>query len=91
MSYLPRSVWRLSSREFECRGCGGKDAFRSRPRGLFERYVLPMLSLLPVRCDRCYRRSYVRASVAVRERSQAERKRPQSQLEATTERTSRTA
>ena len=57
------------AREFHCRGCGGHDAYQSRPRGFFERYLLPVIFLRPVRCDRCYLRSYVLRTVVARERT----------------------
>jgi hypothetical protein len=65
--------------EFHCRGCGWKEAYRSRPRGFFERYVLPVLLLQPVRCERCYHRSYVLSTIPVLERIPAERKQSQSE------------
>ena len=65
--------------EFHCRGCGGKEAYRSRPRGFFEKYVLPMLLLQVVRCERCYHRSYVLSTIPVLERIPADRKQSQSQ------------
>jgi len=91
VTLLPRSSWRPFSAEFECRSCGAKEAYRSRPRGFFESYVLPMFFLQPVRCDRCYVRSYVPRSFAARERTQAGRKQPQNQPDATTNHTSRIA
>lgn len=65
--------------EFHCRGCGGQEAYRSRPRGFFEKYVLPCLFLQAVRCEHCYQRSYVWLTVHAIERSRAERKRSESQ------------
>ena len=91
MTLMSRSSWRPLSAEFECRGCGGKEAFRSRPRGWFETYVLPMLFLQPVRCDRCYLRSYIPRSIAARERIQPGRMEPQKQPDTTTSHTSRIA
>jgi len=77
--------------EFQCRGCGAKDAYRSRPRGFFEAYVLPVFFLQPVRCDRCYLRSYVTRSFAARERTQRERMQPKSQPDIAPNHTSRIA
>jgi hypothetical protein len=55
---LPPS-WARSFEKFHCRECGGHEAYRSRPRGVFEKWVLPVLMLRPVRCDQCFHRSYV--------------------------------
>lgn len=65
--------------EFHCRECGGKEAYRSRPRGFFEKYVLPCLLLQTVRCERCSHRSYVLSTIPVLERIPADRKQSQSQ------------
>lgn len=66
--------------EFHCRGCGGQEAYRSRPRGFFEKYVLPFLLLQAVRCEHCYHRSYILRTIPVPERAQTERKQSQGQL-----------
>jgi hypothetical protein len=76
--------WAPFSNEFHCRGCGFDDAFRSRPRGFFEKNILAIFFLQPVRCDRCYLRSYVSRAIPVRDRPRLERKQPESQP-ATTE------
>jgi len=68
MTPLPYRWWSFRPLEFHCPSCGGEEACRSRPRGLFEAYVLPILCLRPVRCDRCYLRSYVLRTIAVPER-----------------------
>jgi len=73
------SSWSRFFEEFHCRGCGGQEAYRSRPRGFFERYVLPFLMLQAVRCERCYHRSYVLSTIPVLERVQSDRKQSQSQ------------
>lgn len=91
MTLLPRPSWRPFSAEFHCRGCGAKEGYRSRPRGFFEMYVLPIFFLQPVRCDRCYLRSYVPRSVAARERTQHEPMRPKSQPDVAPNRTGRIA
>lgn len=44
---------------FHCWKCGGKKAYRSRPRGFFEKRLLPLLLLKPVRCESCFHRAYV--------------------------------
>ena len=54
--------------EFHCRGCGGQQAYRSRPRDFLEKYVLPFLLLQTVRCDRCYHRGYVWRTIPALER-----------------------
>jgi hypothetical protein len=77
--------------EFCCRGCGGQEAYRSRPRNFFEKYLLPVLLLQSVRCDHCYRRTYVLRTVAVLERPQPPRKPPQSQPSVTSESDGRVA
>ena len=64
------SSWGPFAKEFLCGGCGGRRAYRSRPRGFFERRVLPLLMLQPVRCDHCYHRAYISKFVAVLERAQ---------------------
>jgi len=88
---LTRPSWAPFSNEFRCCDCGSDEAFRSRPRGFFEKYVLAILFLQPVRCDRCYLRSYVSQGVAVRERPRLERKQPESQPVASAARNSRVA
>ena len=42
---------------YRCPDCGCAAAFRSRRRGIFEKLVLPLLFLKPVRCFNCFRRS----------------------------------
>jgi len=62
----PNPSWSHPS-AFRCSECGHDESYRSRPRGTFEKYLLPVLMLRPVRCERCYRRTYawrwVRASL----------------------------
>ncbi len=67
---LPSS-WSRFLHEFHCRECGNDEAYRSRPRGLIEKALLPALMLKPVRCDRCYHRSYAFRAVPVLERVSA--------------------
>ena len=76
----PRSSWSQFFEEFHCRGCGGQEAYRSRPRGFFEKYALPVLWLRAVRCERCYHRSYVWRTIPALDRAPGKRKRSQSQL-----------
>jgi len=42
---------------YRCSDCGCAVAFRSRRRGVFEKLILPLLFLKPVRCFNCFRRS----------------------------------
>jgi len=58
-------------RPFQCRDCGSVEVYRSRPRNVVEKYVLPVLGLQTVRCSDCYRRSYQPFFVIVRERPEA--------------------
>ena len=44
---------------FHCRDCGREQAHFSRRRSMFERVVLPLFLLRPVRCSDCFRRQYV--------------------------------
>jgi hypothetical protein len=44
---------------FHCCDCGRKQAHLSRKRSLFERLVLPVFLVHPVRCAHCFRRQYV--------------------------------
>jgi len=62
------SSWSRFFEEFRCRGCGIQEAYSSRPRGFFERHVLPLLLLQTVRCERCYHRSYALRTVPTIER-----------------------
>jgi hypothetical protein len=43
---------------YQCRDCGSEAGFRSRPRTLAERYILPLFLMHPVRCADCFRRDY---------------------------------
>ena len=53
---------------FQCRDCGSVEGYRSRPRNVIEKYVLPVIGLQTVRCSDCFRRSYQPFFVLVRER-----------------------
>lgn len=55
-------------REFRCPSCYGQKAYRSRHRGVIEQALLLFFMLKPVRCERCYHRTYVFRSVPVLER-----------------------
>ena len=65
---LPSLLTRLFH-EFHCSGCGNREAYRSRSRGLIEKGLLSALMLQPVRCDRCFHRSYIFRTVPVMERT----------------------
>jgi len=79
MTPLTSSSWCRFFEEFHCRGCGFQEAYRSRPRGFFEKYVLPLLLMQTVRCERCYHRGYAFRTISALERIQSDPKRPQSQ------------
>ena len=79
MPSLNRPSWTIFSEEFHCPECGAEEAYQSRARGSFERYVLPLFFLQPVRCDHCYVRSYVSRAVAARMPMRPARKQPGSQ------------
>jgi hypothetical protein len=67
VSPLGPSSWSRFLREFKCPSCNAQKAYRSRYRGFLERLFLLFLVLKPVRCDRCYHRSYVFRTVPVLE------------------------
>jgi hypothetical protein len=71
--------WTQFLDEFYCRGCGGHEVYRSRPRNFFEKYLLPVLLLRAVRCERCCHRRYVFRTIPVLERAQSAHKPPASQ------------
>ena len=74
----PNASWKHPS-VFHCSECGHDEAYRSRPRGVFERYLLPLLMLRPVRCERCYRRTYALRSIPARLHAPASARRSGSQ------------
>src|SRR5947209_3431250 len=43
----------MLSKLFQCQDCGSFDGYRSRPRNFSEKYLLPLVLLLPVRCADC--------------------------------------
>ena len=55
----------LSFREFHCPDCYGQNAYRSRYRSMVEKALLFLLMLKPVRCERCFHRSYTLRTVPV--------------------------
>ena len=57
------------AKPYRCRDCGKGVGFRSRPRTLMERYILPLTLMQPVRCAECSRRDYRLIFTPVRERS----------------------
>lgn len=79
MTAVEKSSWSRFFEEFHCRGCGAHEAYRSRPRGFFEKHVLPLLLLQAVRCERCYHRSYIWYAVPALERVAPDRKQSQSE------------
>ena len=58
----------MLSRTFHCDDCGSIEGYRSRPRNFFEKRLLPLVGLRPVRCGDCFRRYYRPTFVEVRER-----------------------
>ena len=46
------------AKDYRCRDCGRAVGFRSHPRNLMERYILPLFLMRPVRCAECFRRDY---------------------------------
>jgi hypothetical protein len=44
--------------EFHCWHCSSTVAFRSRPGNVFEKYILAIIRMRPVRCARCLKRQY---------------------------------
>ena len=60
-----------SIREFHCPDCYGQKAYRSRYRSSVEKALLFLLMLKPVRCERCFHRSYTLRTVPVLERAPA--------------------
>ncbi len=74
-----RPSWSRFFEEFHCRGCGLQQAFSSRPRGFFERRVLPLLLLQAVRCERCYHRAYALRTIPTLERIELGQKKSQAE------------
>jgi len=73
--------------QFQCRDCSSEVGFRSRRRSVFERYLLPLFLLKPVRCGECFRRDYRWIFTPVRERlSEASRISPAVERTATPKR-----
>ena len=66
--FANRDYWERYFKEFRCSDCGSSAGFRSRPRTLSEKYILPILMFQPVRCGDCFHRFYLPVSVPVRER-----------------------
>lgn len=77
MTPLSKPSWNRFFDEFYCLECCSQEAYRSRPRNFLEKYLLPLLLLQTVRCERCYHRVYVLSSIPVLERFPPERKQPQ--------------
>jgi hypothetical protein len=64
----PDQLWFQRFLEYHCDDCGSDIGFRSRRRGIFERYLLPIFLLQPVRCAECFRRDYRLVFMPVKER-----------------------
>jgi hypothetical protein len=69
-----RYGWRKNLRfpfvkPYRCRDCGKGVGFRSRPRTLMERYIIPLTLIQPVSCAECSRRDYRLIFTPVSERS----------------------
>ena len=64
----PDQIWFQKYLEFHCDDCGSDIGFRSRRRNSFERYLLLILLLKPVRCAECFRRYYRVVFMPVEER-----------------------
>ena len=60
-------------RLFECKDCGSFNGYRSRPKDLSERFLLPLLLLRPTRCGDCFKRSYQSMFVKVRPRRESKK------------------
>jgi hypothetical protein len=70
LSYECRKSLRFPcAKPYRCRDCGKGVGFRSCPRTLMERYILPLTLMQPVRCAECSRRDYRLIFTSVRERS----------------------
>jgi hypothetical protein len=67
-NYSPSQPWFQQHSQFHCRDCGSDVGFRSRRRSFFERYLLPLFLLKPVRCGECFRRDYWLVFTPVRDR-----------------------
>ena len=57
----------MSHRQFRCPDCGSIEGYRSRPRNIVEKFLLPLLLLQPLRCADCYRRFYSSTSIQARQ------------------------
>ena len=55
------------AKPYRCPDCGREVVFRSRPRTLTERYILPLFLMKAVRCAECFRRDYRLIFTPVRE------------------------
>jgi hypothetical protein len=77
LSYECRKSLRFPfAKPYRCRDCGKGVGFRSRPRTLMERYILPLTLMQPVRCGECSRRDYRLIFTPVRERPQCNDENP---------------
>ena len=85
------SRWTHIFREFQCPRCRCSKAYRSRRRNIMEKLLLPVLMLKPVRCERCYHRTYTLSSVLVLDRKKFIGKRAPGHAEVTPASTRRIA
>jgi len=76
--FVPAS-WSRLFEEFHCSECGGREVYISRPRGFFEKHILALFLLRPVRCERCYRRSFALKTVPAMERQHHAHSEPENQ------------
>jgi hypothetical protein len=60
----------MLSKRYQCRKCGSFEGYRSRPRGISERMLLPLFLMRPVRCGDCFRRSYRSLFIRVMKRDE---------------------
>ena len=65
-------------RLYECKDCGGFTGYRSRPKNLTERFLLPLFLRRATRCGDCFKRSY--QSIFVRVRPRREPKKTQNAI-----------
>ena len=57
----------MSDARFTCGDCGFHIAIRSRKRGPWESFILPVFLLRPARCANCFRRVHCWLWVPLRE------------------------
>ena len=80
MAGLRPRFWVHFFSKFQCQNCGSGEGYISRPRTLFERYVLPVLFLRTARCGDCYRRTWRPVSVPLHPRREPKRLAPEAMV-----------